>query len=190
VAAIAERLRAARTSRARLIDLSDLALTTGLVGLAALWLLPIVWMVMTSLKGTEDIVKVPPEWIPTPPTLAHYQEVLFSSSRTARIGRAFLNSLVVGAGATLLVLMTSALTAYPLARMRFPGRDLVFSLIVASLMIPGAVVLVPQYVLTQRLGWLSTYQGITAPLSLLCQGRRGRSVQRYLRGDQLLLRAG
>jgi multiple sugar transport system permease protein len=106
---------------------------------------------------------VPPEWIPWPATADHYHEVLFSSSRTARIGRAFLNSVVVSLGAVALVLATSALAAYPLARMRFPGRDVVFVLIVGSLMIPNAVVLVPQYVLTQRLGWLSTYQGLIVP---------------------------
>jgi multiple sugar transport system permease protein len=120
-------------------------------------------MVVTSLKLPENIVRVPPEWIPLPPTLEHYHEVLFSSSRTARIGRAFVNSLVVSVGATAIVVLTSAMAAYPLARMRFPGCNVVFTLIVASLMIPNAVVLVPQYVLTQRLGWLSTYQGMIVP---------------------------
>src|SRR5207237_8197237 len=63
----------------------------------------------------------------------------------------------------LVVVVVSAMAAYPLARMRFPGRDLIFVLLVGSLMIPNAVVLVPQYVLTQRLGWLSTYQGLIVP---------------------------
>jgi multiple sugar transport system permease protein len=130
---------------------------------AILWLLPVVWVVVTSLKLTEHIVRVPPEWIPWPATLAHYHEVLFSSSRTARIGRAFLNSTVVSVGTVLLVLLASAMAAYPLARMRFPGRDAIFAVLVGSLMIPNAVVLVPQYVLTQRLGWLSTYQGLIVP---------------------------
>jgi multiple sugar transport system permease protein len=134
-----------------------------LLVVAALWLLPTVWMAVTSLKHTENIVRVPPEWIPWPATLAHYGEVLFSSSRTARIGRAFLNSVIVSVGTVVLVLITSAMAAYPLARMRFPGRDLVFVVLVGSLMIPNAVVLVPQYVLTQRLGWLSTYQGLIVP---------------------------
>src|SRR4030095_16856017 len=133
------------------------ALSAALVLLALLWLLPAVWMAVTSLKPTENIVRVPPEWIPRPATLAHYGEVLFSSSRTARIGRAFLNSVIGSVGTVAVVLVTSAMAAYSLARMRFPGRDLVFTVLVGSLMIPNAVVLVPQYVLTQRLGWLSTY---------------------------------
>lgn len=145
------------------LDRRGLALTLALGVLAAVWLLPIVWVVVTSVKITPDIVKLPPEWIPWPVTGDHYEEVLFSSSRTARIGRAFVNSLVVALGTVALVVLASAMAAYPLARMRFPGRNLVFTLIVGSLMIPNAVVLVPQYVLVQRLGWLSTYQGLIVP---------------------------
>jgi multiple sugar transport system permease protein len=145
------------------IDRQGLILTVALVGLAIVWLLPIVWVVVTSLKLTADIIRLPPEWIPWPVTGAHYHEVLLGSSRTARIGRAFVNSLVVSIGSVVVVLGTSALAAYPLARMRFPGRDLIFALLVGSLMIPNAVLLVPQYVLTQQLGWLSTYQGLIVP---------------------------
>jgi multiple sugar transport system permease protein len=147
----------------RAVDRSSVALTVALLALAVLWLSPIAWVVVTSLKPAPDIIRLPPEWIPWPPTGAHYHEVLLGSSRTARIGRAFVNSLVVAMGSVILVLATSAMAAYPLARMRFPGRDLVFVLLVGSLMIPNAVLLVPQYVLTQRLGWLSTYQGLIVP---------------------------
>jgi multiple sugar transport system permease protein len=138
-------------------------LTWIMVACAVLWLLPAVWVFVTSLKLTQNIVRLPPEWIPWPATLAHYVEVLFSSSRTARIGRAFLNSTIVSLGTVALVLLTAAMAAYPLARMRFPGRDVIFALFIGSLMIPNAVVLVPQYILTERLGWLSTYQGLIVP---------------------------
>ena len=147
----------------RPLDRQRWALTAALLALAVLWLSPIAWVVVTSLKPSEDIIRLPPEWIPWPATLAHYHEVLLGSSRTARIGRAFVNSLVVATGSVLVVLATSAMAAYPLARMRFPGRDTVFVVLVGSLMIPNAVLLVPQYVLTQRLGWLSTYQGLIVP---------------------------
>jgi multiple sugar transport system permease protein len=138
-------------------------LTALMLGLAGLWLTPALWVLVTSLKPTPDIIRTPPEWIPWPATLEHYHEVLLSSSRTARIGRAFLNSAIVSVAAALIVVAVSALAAYPLARMRFRGRDTIFALLVGSLMIPNAVVLVPQYVLTQRLGWLSTYQGLIVP---------------------------
>jgi multiple sugar transport system permease protein len=140
-----------------------LLLTLALGVLAVVWLAPIVWVMVTSLKITADIVRLPPEWIPWPMTAEHYQEVLFSSSRTARIGRAFANSLVIALGTVAIVVITAAMAAYPLARMRFAGRDVVFTLVVGSLMIPNAVILVPQYVLVQRLGWLSTYQGLIVP---------------------------
>src|SRR5580765_3527318 len=140
------------------------ACLTGLMVLVAIaWLLPAVWVLVTSLKLTENIVRVPPEWIPWPVTIAHYGEVLFSSSRTARIGRAFFNSTVVSLGSVAVVVLTSAMAAYPLARMRFRGRSVIFALLVGSLMIPNAVSLVPQYVLVQRIGWLSTYQGLIVP---------------------------
>jgi multiple sugar transport system permease protein len=148
---------------ARPLDRQRWALTVALLALALLWLAPIAWVVVTSLKPSENIVRLPPEWIPWPATGAHYQEVLWGSSRTARIGRAFVNSLVVATGSVLVVLATSSMAAYPLARMRFPGRDLIFGILVGSLMIPNAVLLVPQYVLTQRIGWLSTYQGMIVP---------------------------
>jgi multiple sugar transport system permease protein len=151
----------------RAVDRSSVALTVALLALAVLWLSPIAWVVVTSLKPAPDIIRLPPEWIPWPPTGAHYHEVLLGSSRTARIGRAFANSLVVALGSVVLVLTTSAMAAYPLARMRFPGRNLVFVLLVGSLMIPNAVLLVPQYMLTQRLGWLSTYQGLIVPEAAL-----------------------
>jgi multiple sugar transport system permease protein len=93
----------------------------------------------------------------------HYHEVLLGSSRTARIGRAFLNSVVIALGTVVLVVATSAMAAYPLARMRFPGRTVVFTVVIGSLMIPNAVILVPQYVLVQRLGWLSTFPGLIVP---------------------------
>jgi multiple sugar transport system permease protein len=138
-------------------------LTALMVVLAVLWLTPVLWVLVTSLKTTPNIIRTPPEWIPWPATLEHYHEVLLSSSRTARIGRAFLNSTIVSVAAAVIVVLVSAMAAYPLARMRFPGRDAIFALLVGSLMIPNAVVLVPQYVLTQRLGWLSTYQGLIVP---------------------------
>jgi len=96
-------------------------LTALLIACAVLWLLPALWVLVTSLKPTANIIRIPPEWIPLPATLEHYGEVLFSSSRTARIGRAFLNSTIVSLGSVGVVLFASATTAYPLARMRFPA---------------------------------------------------------------------
>ena len=150
-------------SRAHPSQLRLWTLTAVMAVAAAVWLLPFVWVVVTSLKPTPDIIRVPPEWIPWHLTGEHYNEVLFSSSRTARIGRAFFNSTIISLGSVALVLVTSAMAAYPLARMRFPGRNLIFGTLVGSLMVPNVVTLVPQYILVQRLGWLSTFQGLIVP---------------------------
>ncbi len=150
-------------SRARPTQIRVWILTAVMAVAAVFWLLPVIWVVVTSLKPTPNIIRVPPEWIPWPITAEHYREVLFSSSRTARIGRAFLNSTIISTGSVALVLVTSAMAAYPLARMRFPGRNVIFVALVGSLMVPGVVTLVPQYLLVQQLGWLSTFQGLIVP---------------------------
>src|SRR5512143_539757 len=150
-------------ARIRLRRIQVWIVTAVMAAAAAVWLLPFVWVVVTSLKPTPDIIRVPPEWIPWHLTGEHYNEVLFSSSRTARIGRAFLNSTIISLGSVALVLVTSAMAAYPLARMRFPGRNLIFGTLVGSLMVPNVVTLVPQYILVQQLGWLSTFQGLIVP---------------------------
>ena len=106
---------------------------------------------------------LPPEWIPWPVTAGHYHEVLFSSSRTARIGRAFLNSLVISLGTVILVVTTSRHGRLPAGAHALPRPQPGLRVLIGSLMIPNAVVLVPQYVLIQRLGWLSTYQGLIVP---------------------------
>ena len=130
---------------------------------AVFWLLPVIWVVVNSFKLTPNIIRLPPEWIPWPITAEHYWQVLFGAFRSARIGRAFVNSGIIAVGSVALVLLTSAMAAYPLARMRFPGRNLIFALLVGSLMVPNVVTLVPQYMLVQQLGWLSTYQGLIVP---------------------------
>jgi multiple sugar transport system permease protein len=137
-------------------------MTALMVFLAGVWLLPGIWVLVTSLKTTENIVTLPPRWIPWPITLDHYSMV-FVTQRTANIGRAFFNSTVVALVTVGLVVFVSALAAYPLARMRFPGRNVVFALLVGSLMVPGVITVVPLYVLTQQLGWLSTYQALIVP---------------------------
>jgi multiple sugar transport system permease protein len=133
-----------------------------LLAIAVLWLMPAVWGLVTSLKLTENIVKPVPEWIPWPATIDHYVAI-FSRSRTASIGTALINSTIVALVSMVLMLFTSALAAYPLARMDFRGRDLVFGTLVGSLMIPGVISVVPLYILMNELGWLNTYQALIVP---------------------------
>jgi len=93
------------------------------------------------------------------PTLEHYRALVAERDFVTPMR----NSLVVAGATTVCCVLIGSVAAYALARMRFRGRDLIFVILVGSLMIPNAVVLVPQYILTQQLGWLSTYQGLIVP---------------------------
>ena len=137
-------------------------LTGGLLFFALLWTLPSLWALVTSLKETPGIFKLPPVWIPAPITLDQYVAI-FSNDRSTDIGRALLNSVVYAVVSTVLVVLISALAAYPLARMKFPGRDVVFWAIVGSLMVPGVINIVPLYLLMYSFGWISTYQALVVP---------------------------
>ena len=121
-------------------------------------------MLLVALIGLRGLLRDArvPVWVPWPITFAHYGEAVFSV-RTASVGRAFLNSSFVAVATVLLVMAASALAAFPLARMRFPGRDVIFAVLVGSMMVPSIIAIVPLYVLMQQLGWLSTYQALFLP---------------------------
>jgi putative chitobiose transport system permease protein len=133
----------------------------GVLGAIAIaMLLPLVWLVSTSLKSpTENIFQFPPQLIPQQPTLNNYREVW----RTNPFGRYFFNSLLVASVTVVLNLLFCSLAAYPLARLSFRGRDLTFSLIVSTILIPFQIVMIPLYILTVQLGLKNTYLGIIFP---------------------------
>lgn len=134
----------------------------GLAVLAAAFLAPIAWMVSSSLTPNDRVFRYPPAWVPLPPTLENYVEV-FTTTRTARIGRALVNSFVVAVATVGLTVVVSALAGYALARMRFPGRQAVFLLILGGLMIPGEVTFVSLFLMMHGLGWLNSYQALVLP---------------------------
>lgn len=139
-----------------------LLLSLVLLSLAVLWLLPLAWAVLTALKPEPEIIQLPIRWLPSRFTLEHFATAL-TTSRTANVGRAFLNSAYVATVETFLILVIDAMAGYALARIAFPGRNLVFALVVGSTMIPGQVTLVPTYLLFQKLGLLSTYTALILP---------------------------
>ncbi|MGI6565831.1 MAG: carbohydrate ABC transporter permease [Firmicutes bacterium] len=130
--------------------------------LAVLWLLPILWAISTSLKPNPHTYRHPPRWIPEVITLQNFREVFFTI-RTTPIWRAYYNSLVVSTSTTFLVLAVSSLAAYALARLDFPGRNLVLGVIVSSLLIPGQITLIPVFLRLHRWGWLNTYKALIVP---------------------------
>src|SRR6188474_3512838 len=115
-----------------------------LTAIAVITVFPFFWMLSTSLKGPLDpITSVPPQFLPGNPTLANYEKVLASLP----IPRFFFNSVVVSIAVGLLNVLVAALAAYPLAKMRFPGRDAIFYLLLATLIVPAQLTYIPSFIL-------------------------------------------
>ncbi len=133
--------------------------------LALVWAVPVLWMFLTSVKPEAQIISVPPRWFPDQLndfTMQHYIDVLFFP-RGINLVQAFTNSILVAAIGTLLVVIVDVLAGYAFARLRFPGRDLLFAMVVASLIVPGEILLIPNYITVWRLGWLNSYSALIFP---------------------------
>ncbi|HEY9907701.1 MAG TPA: carbohydrate ABC transporter permease [Thermosynechococcaceae cyanobacterium] len=131
-----------------------------LVTIAIAMLIPLVWLVSTSLKSpSENIFQFPPQLFPQQPTLQNFAKVW----QAIPFGRYLLNSSLVAGLTVSLNLLFCALAAYPLARLKFPGREVVFMAIVTTILIPFQIVMIPLYILTVRLGLYNTYWGIIFP---------------------------
>lgn len=129
-------------------------------------LIPFVWMVSTSFKPPTEVLIWPPQLIPKNPTVMNYFKV-FS---TSLILRYFFNSLVISVVSTLMVIGTSLVAGYVFAKFRFPGRNLLFLLIVATAIVPFESYMVPFYLQMIDLQWINTYQGIIAPYAIMSFG--------------------
>lgn len=128
--------------------------------IAIAMLIPLVWLVGTSLKSpTEDIFQFPPRLFPEQPTLQNFVTVWQSNP----FGRYLFNSVIVSVLTVALNLLFCSLAAYPLARLEFRGREAIFTAIVATIMIPFQIVMIPLYVLAVQLGLRNTYLGIIFP---------------------------
>ena len=133
---------------------------TLLLLLALVVLLPLLWLVSTSLKGpAEDIFTSPPALLPSQPSLAAYGQ-LFAANPMFTYLR---NSALVSALAVLANLLFCSLAAYPLARLRFRGRGLVLALVVATILIPFQVVMIPLYLLMVQLGLRNSLWALILP---------------------------
>jgi multiple sugar transport system permease protein len=122
-------------------------------------LFPFVWMLMTSLKPEAEVITYPPHLFPRHFTLQAYKDVWSE----IQFGRLFLNSIIFAGGVTVVSLTLDSLAAYALARLQFPGRELIFWLIIATLMVPFQVLLVPVFLQVFDLHLLNTYAGLIIP---------------------------
>jgi len=128
--------------------------------IALVMLVPMLWLLSTALKSpTENIFEFPPQLLPTAPTLQNFVKVW----QTNPFGRYLFNSTLIAGITVTLNLIFSALAAYPLARLNFWGRQTIFAAIVATIMIPFQIVMIPLYVLTVQLGLRNTYIGVIFP---------------------------
>ena len=129
---------------------------------AAVMVAPVLWMVSTSLKPEEDTVSKTLHWIPQHPTTASYGK-LFTSVNDFPVGRWFANSMFISICGTLLVLSVTSMAAYALSRLRFRGREGVFRVVLATLMVPAPVTLIPVFVIVTRLGLFDRYPALILP---------------------------
>ncbi|MEM8603563.1 MAG: carbohydrate ABC transporter permease [Cyanobacteria bacterium P01_H01_bin.121] len=123
-------------------------------------LLPLVWLFSTAFKSArENIFEFPPRFWPTAPTVANFVTVW----RDHPFGRYLWNSTLVASLTVLFNWIFCSLAAYPLARLNFKGRDVIFTLVVATIMIPFQIVMIPLYILAVQLGLRNTYLGLIFP---------------------------
>ncbi|GAA3815750.1 carbohydrate ABC transporter permease [Sphaerisporangium flaviroseum] len=128
---------------------------------AALYISPLVYMLVTSFKTREAAGSTEPQWIPDPATVAGYQEIL--NSPDSPILTWFANSLIAATGHAVLVLLTAAPAAYALARLRFRGRTAIFTVVVATLFIPPVVLLIPNFLIVNELAWVDSLPAVIVP---------------------------
>ena len=126
----------------------------GLSIIALFTVLPFLWMISTSLKPDLKAVYVfPPQWIPNPPSWKNYVDAW----NAAPFDRYLINSLIVSFSGMALQVINACLCAYVFSRIKFPGRDLIFLLFLAVMMIPGQVTVIPNYIVISNLSWINTY---------------------------------
>jgi multiple sugar transport system permease protein len=147
-------------ARARVVALALRALLAGaLVLLALVWLAPIVWTVSTSLRTPAQSFSLPPKWLPTDLAVANYERV-FASVPFAEI---LANSVKVSLAIVLGQLVTASMAGYAFARLRFPGKDVLFILLMASLMVPGQATIIPVFLLIRSFGLADTLWSLILP---------------------------
>jgi ABC-type glycerol-3-phosphate transport system permease component len=130
-----------------------------LVAGACVMILPFLWLVSSSLKTELAVFRFPPQWIPNPPQFQNYVEAW-----TRRpFGLYIRNTFVIMALCQIGVLVSATLCGYGFARIDFPGRDFWFKVLLSTMMLPGIVTMIPQFVIFSRIGWVNTILPLTVP---------------------------
>lgn len=132
---------------------------TAMVGVTFAICLPLIWMVLASLKTRQEIYTLPVSWLPEALRWSNYE----AAWTAVPFERFYINTIVTTAAGSGLELLNGIFTAYALVFLRFPRKDLVFLFVIAALMVPLQVTFIPNYVLVADWGWVNTYQGIIIP---------------------------
>lgn len=130
--------------------------------LAVVWICPIVWAVFTSFKSNDEIISSDFHLLPQHWSLENYAEIAQDNEQTPVL-RWFVNSIIIAAGQTLLVLVVVSLAAYGYTRLKFKGRDLIFNCLLATMMFPAILNLIPNYKIVDTLGWTNTFLAVIMP---------------------------
>ena len=130
--------------------------------LTFMFVAPLLWMLSTSFKPNPATTSVPLRWIPEQFSTEGYSTILNANSQSPALIW-FLNSMIAGLASTALVLITASMAAYALARMEFRGRSILFGAIISTLFIPPIILLMPNYQIVDRFGWLDTLLAVIVP---------------------------
>ena len=125
----------------------------------ALIIVPFLWMLSNAFKDQTALYATPPIWVPSPPTLANFT----AAWTQVPFGNFMLNSLKVAGLITIGQLVTCSMAAYAFARLRFPGREIVFGIYLSSLMVPSQVTVIPLYILMRNLGLVDNHASLILP---------------------------
>lgn len=141
------------------ILLGKVAVHTILIAGALILMVPLAWMISTSLKDLGDVFYFPPRWIPDPIRWSNYIEVF----RVVPFGRYIFNTAQIVLVDVVGKVLSCSLVAFSFARLRWRGRDTLFLIMLATLMLPSQVTLIPQFILYRKLGWIDTYLPLVLP---------------------------
>ncbi len=131
-----------------------------------LMVVPFLWVFLTSFKRSTEIVTETPQLLPMVWTMENYLKL----PKVAPFVRFFLNSIIVSGVSTIFIALGSAACGYVFAKYRFRGRDFLFFLVISTILIPLQTYIVPLYLLTWKLGWINSYQGLIFPLIIMSSG--------------------
>ncbi|MCC9077728.1 carbohydrate ABC transporter permease [Litorilinea aerophila] len=129
--------------------------------LSLLFIFPFFWMVTSALKPEHQIFIWPPQWLPDPIRWENFREAL--GNPLLPFDRFFINTMILEVGMISGRLLSCVLVAYGFARLQAPGKDFLFTVLLASLMLPSAVILIPRFILFSELGWINTYLPLIVP---------------------------